>query len=147
MFTPKDVYALEGTIFKEFYKKFGDKAIPVIEQICKEMGSNEGANLKTKRNLANMDVRSAAVYLGKEYFTKEMGDYVKVEIKSPNEIHWKVPTCSLGFKTGDKEVCLAVMKGDEAMLNALCNGQARLTVRKAVAFGDKMCDILITKKI
>lgn len=145
MFTASDMYLLEGTIFKEFYKEFGEKAIPVIERICMKMGTAEGKELKAKRDLPTMDVESAAVCLG-EYFRDENGESVEVEVKSPEEIHWKVDECSPGFKPNDTKVCLALMKGDEAMLNALCGGKAKLTVKKAIASGDKPCDIVITKK-
>lgn len=142
-FTPEEMYKLQAKIFKEFYKEFGEKAIPVIVRICQEMGKVEGKNLKTKHHLPRMDLKEAAIYLGK-WFRNEMGEAIEVDVRSPEEIHWKVTQCAPGFELGDREVCLAVMKGDEDMINTLCDGKAKLTVRKAIAFGDDLCDIVLT---
>ena len=146
-FSAKDLYSLMGSIYKEFYKEFGEKAIPVIERICTGMGTSGGKELKAERNLPSMDVKSAAVYLG-NYFRDEVGlveDPKEVEVKSPKEVHWIVTDCSPGYKPGDHKVCIATMKGDEAMINALCDGKAKLTVKKAIAFGDEACVVVITE--
>ena len=140
---PRDMYVLEAKIFREFFKEFGYKAIPVIERIVQGLGTAEAQEFKAKRNLSTMDVKDAAIYLG-EYFKNEGGESVEVEVM-PGEVHWKISDCACDLKAGDDKTCPAIMKGDEAMLNVLCNGKAKLTVNRAIGFGDKSCDVVITK--
>jgi predicted hydrocarbon binding protein len=135
------MYATMGALSKEFYDKFGEKALPIISKVSEESGGKSGKMMQSM--LKSKDMKSVA-----ELFKmwEMMGMELEVMGISEDTLRFKAPKCILGVENTSRELCEALMNSDKAMMSALLDRKVNISIPKSLAEGDKYCEVVFSTK-
>ncbi len=132
-----------GALSKAFYERYGKEALPIITEVMSQGGVESGklmqamAPVKDMAGFSEMFKRIAAM-IGAETETIELSDDV---------FHFKSSSpCPMGLEGTSKELCEALMTADQKMLSTFLGQEVDMKVLKAVAGGDKECELIFSKK-
>ena len=133
---------VEGELCKRFYNKFGQEALPIIEDVFREWGTVLGEKRKAK--MPKVDLRAAI----EAYFGPALNREPKPKIIEPCEgrIELHNFVCPYCLNGAGRELCQAMMAMDRAMLETLLGDEIDYEVPKTVADGDEYCLGVITRK-
>jgi predicted hydrocarbon binding protein len=137
------VYMMDaGALSKAFYEKYGKEALPVITGVMsrggEEMGKIMGQNLPEK----NMNTIANNFRIMGPMF----GGTIEVVESSDDSFRLKMARCPYGLEGAGREVCEAMMSGDEKMIGSALGLQVEMKILKSVAVGDKACEITFSMK-
>jgi predicted hydrocarbon binding protein len=125
-----------GELCKAFYKKYGEEALPIITEVMGQAGG------ELSKSLQQMMPGKSIKAIGEMY--KKMG--VEVLTLSDETLHFKMRQCPMGIEGTSKELCEAMMNWDKGMMSSFLGQEAEVKVVKTVAAGDKMCEVIESKK-
>jgi predicted ArsR family transcriptional regulator len=135
---PRNAIEAQGMLIKEFYKKFGKEALPIIKEICKRQGRSLG--LKIKRKLPDNRLSTVATVFSKSYNP----DDINVVKLSDSVFQIQGTKCPFGLENTSRELCEAVMEIDGEYFRTAVSEDVKLEITKTVAAGDKYCDTIYT---
>lgn len=131
-----------GGLSKAFYNRYGDDALPIITEVMSQGGAETGKLMKEMAPVKDMQgfsetFKMMAAMLGADIETVELSD---------DKFRFKAFRCPLGIDGTSKGLCEAIMTHDAKMASALLGQEMELNVIKAIAAGDKECDVVFTIK-
>jgi hypothetical protein len=74
------------------------------------------------------------------------GGTLEVVESSDDSFRLKMARCPYGLEGAGREVCEAMMSGDEIMIGSAVGQEVEMKILKTVAVGDKECDIVFSRK-
>jgi hypothetical protein len=137
---PSNPIEAQGLMIKEFYKKFGLEALPVIEKVCGIQGRALG--LKVMKKLPDNNLSTVAQAFSKSYNP----DFIKIISISDEKFHIQGCMCPFGLENTSRELCEAVMAIDREYFREAVNDKIKLNILKTVAAGDLHCDTIYSLK-
>lgn len=135
---PKNAIGAHGLLIKEFYKKFGKEALPIIEDVLGRQGTAQG--LEVKQKLSDTKLSTVANFLIKTCDPA----LIKVISLSDEKFHFQGTKCPFGLENTARELCEAVMAIDREYFFTVTAGKTKLEILKTVAAGDPFCDTIFT---
>lgn len=126
-----------------FYEKSGKAALPLIEDICYQLGRAIGSKMRegiTDHSLGN--VGQAFVKRA-----RKRGSNVKIIEKSNKAFHLKAGEgyrCPLGLNNKGRDICRAVMGMDYGIFEAATNESIDMEIIKTVADNGGYCETRYT---
>ncbi len=130
----------QGLLIKEFYKRFGKEALPIIEKVCGKQGRALG--LKIMKKLSDNKLSTVAQAFSKSFNPNS----VKIISISDEIFHIQGTTCPFGLENTSRELCEAVMAIDKEYFREAVSDKIELKILKTVAAGDLHCDTIYTLK-
>jgi len=131
-----------GALGRAFYEKYGNEALPIITGVMsrggEEMGKIMGQNLPGK----NMNTVANNFRMMGPMF----GGMMEVLESSDDSFRLKMARCPFGLEGAGREVCEAMMSGDEKMMSSALGQEVAMKILKTVAVGDKACEITFSIK-
>jgi len=100
---PNNPLEAQGMLIKEFYKKFGKEALPIIEKVCRKQGRALG--LKIMKKLPDNKLTTVAQAFSKSFNP----NFVKIISMSDETFHIQGTMCPFGLENTSRELCEAVM--------------------------------------
>ena len=137
---PNNPTEAQGLLIKEFYKKFGKEALPIIEKVCGIQGRALG--FKVIKKLPDNKLTTVARSFSKSYNPK----FVKIITISDEKFHIQGTMCPFGLENTSRELCEAVMAIDREYFREAVSDKIELKILKTVAAGDLHCDTIYTLK-
>ena len=137
---PNNHIEAQGLLIKEFYKKFGKEALPVIENVCGKQGRALG--LKVLKKLADNNLKTVARAFSKSFNP----NFVKIISNSDGIFHIQGTMCPFGLENTSRELCEAVMAIDHEYFREAVSDKIELKILKTIAAGDQHCDTIYTLK-
>ena len=125
---PSNPVEAQGILMKEFYKKFGKEALPIIEKVCGRQGRALG--LKIMKKVRDNKLKTVAQVFSKSFDP----NFVKIISISDECFHIQGTMCPFGLENTSRELCEAV------------SDKIELKILKTVAAGDIHCDTVYTLK-
>ena len=124
-----------------FYEKFGKAALPLIEDICYQLGRAIGSKMReglTDHSLGNV---------GQAFVNGARKRESNVEIiERSNEVfHLKTGKdyrCALGLNNKGRDICRAVMGMDHGIFEGGTSKSISMEIIKTVAGNDGCCEML-----
>ena len=126
-----------------FYEKFGKDALPLIEDVCYQLGRAIGSKMReglTDHSLGN--VGQAFVNAG-----RKRGTNAQIIEKSNNVFHVTSEEgfrCRLGLNNKGRDICRAMMGMDHGIFEAATGQAIRMEIVKSVAANDGCCETRYT---
>ncbi|MFX0069629.1 MAG: L-2-amino-thiazoline-4-carboxylic acid hydrolase [Candidatus Hermodarchaeota archaeon] len=133
---PSNPIEAQGMLIKEFYKKFGKEALPIIKKICGKQGKSLGIKIKNK--LPDNRLTTVAKAFSQSYDPK----FVKVVSLSDNYFQIQGTRCPFGLENTSRELCEAAMEIDHEYFRTAVNDKIKLKIVKTVADGDSYCNTI-----
>jgi hypothetical protein len=65
---------------------------------------------------------------------------------SDKSFHFKSADCPFGIEGTSKDLCQAIMATDKKAMSTLLGREVGLDIRKAIASGDKECEVVFSVK-
>jgi len=131
-----------GALGKAFYKKCGEAALPIIDEVMSGGGVEEGKLMKQMHPVKSMkDV--GEIYKSMAAMT---GMNMEVLKQTDDTLHFKMSQCPVGIEGTSKELCEAMMATDKNAVSTLLGKGISVQVLKTVAAGDKMCEVIFSTK-
>ncbi len=127
-----------GGFSKAFYQKYGKEALPIIAAVMGQGGTG------TAKPHAGQGIKAYAEALKMISSVSGMG--VEVVELSDDMIHFKALHCPFGIENTSRELCETMMNVDRQMLNTFLGQEGDVKVLQTVAAGDKVCEIIESKK-
>jgi hypothetical protein len=127
-----------GALSKAFYKKYGKEALPIIAEVFKQVGVEQG-KIRQQMMPAKSMKDIAEMY---KQMSSMMGMGLEVVESSDKMFHFKMPHCPLGIQGTSRELCEAMMDYDKGMTSTILGQEAKINVLKTVAAGDKLCEVI-----
>ena len=137
---PNNPVEAQGMLMKEFYKKLGKDALPIIESVCGRQGRALG--LKIMKKLPNSKLKTVAQAFSKSFDP----NFVKIISISDEHFHIQGTMCPFGLENTSRELCEAVMAIDYEYFREAVSDKIELNILKTVAAGDLHCDTIYTLK-
>jgi len=137
---PSNPVEAQGILMKEFYKKFGKEALPIIEKVCGRQGRALG--LKIMKKVRDNKLKTVAQAFSKSFDP----NFVKIISISDNRFHIQGTICPFGLENTSRELCEAVMAIDHEYFREAVSEKIELKILKTVAAGDIHCDTIYTLK-
>lgn len=137
---PSNPIEAQGLLIKEFYKKFGEEALPIIKKVCGKQGRALG--FKIMKKLPDKKLTTVARAFSKSYNP----DFVKIISISDEKFHIQGTMCPFGLENTSKSLCEAVMAIDREYFREAVSDKIELKILKTVAAGDLYCDTVYTLK-
>jgi hypothetical protein len=137
---PNNPLEAQGMLIKEFYKKFGKEALPIIEKVCRKQGRALG--LKIMKKLPDNKLTTVAQAFSKSFNP----NFVKIISMSDETFHIQGTMCPFGLENTSRELCEAVMAIDLEYFREAVSDKIELKILKTVAAGDLHCDTIYTLK-
>jgi predicted hydrocarbon binding protein len=138
--TPRDALAV---LSLRFYEKFGKAALPLIEDVCYQLGRAIGSKMRedlTDHSLGN--VGQAFVDAARKRGTN--GQIIE---KSNNVFYFTSEEgfrCRLGLNNKGRDICTAIMGIDHGIFEAATGQAIRMEIVKSVAANDSCCETRYT---
>jgi len=133
---PNNPIEAQGLLIKAVYKKFGDQALSVIEEVLGKQGKALGLKLRNKIP----DTRLSTV--AKAFSKSFSQDLIKVVSISDTKFHITGNRCPFGLENTSRSLCEAVMAIDREYFCAATGKKVKLQILKTVAAGDLICDTI-----
>ena len=137
---PSNPIEAQGLMIKEFYKRFGKKALPIIRKVCGIQGRALG--LKVMKKLPDNNLTTVARAFSKSYNP----DSIKIISISDEKFHIQGIKCPFGLENTSRELCEAIMAIDKEYFREAVSDKVELKILKTVAAGDLHCDTIYTLK-
>ena len=137
---PNNPIEAQGLLIKEFYKKFGREALPVIEKVCGKQGRALG--LKVMKKLPDNKLSTVAQAFSKSFDP----NFVKIITISDEIFYIQGTLCPFGLENTSRELCEAVMAIDHEYFREAVSDKVDLKIIKTVAARDPHCDTIYTLK-
>ena len=137
---PNNSIEAQGMLIKEFYKKFGKEALPIIENVCRKQGRALG--LKIMKKLPDNTLTTVAQAFSKSFNP----NFVKIISMSDECFHIQGTMCPFGLENTSRALCEAVMAIDYEYFREAVSDKIELKILKTVAAGDIHCDTIYTLK-
>jgi len=137
---PNNPIEAQGMLIKEFYKKFGKEALPIIENVCRRQGRALG--LKLKKKLPDNKLTTVAQAFSKSFDP----NFVNIISNSDKKFHIQGTKCPFGLENTSRALCEAVMAIDHEYFHEAVSDKIDLKILKTVAAGDIHCDTIYTLK-
>ncbi|NVM45555.1 MAG: hypothetical protein HWN79_11620 [Candidatus Lokiarchaeota archaeon] len=137
---PSNSIEAQGLLIKEFYKKFGKEALPIIETVCGKQGRALG--LKIMKKLPDNKLTTVARAFSKSYNP----NFVKIISISDENFHIQGTMCPFGLENTSRALCEAVMAIDREYFREAVSDKIELKILNTVAAGDLHCDTIYTLK-
>ena len=137
---PSNPIEAQGLLIKEFYKKFGKEALPVIENVCGKQGLALG--LKIMKKLPDNKLTTVARAFSKSFDP----NFVKIISLSDDCFHIQGTMCPFWLENTSRALCEAVMAIDLEYFRKAVSDKIELKIIKTVAAGDIHCDTIYTLK-
>ncbi len=133
---PNNPTEAQGMLIKAMYAKFGNKALPIIKDICRKQGHALG--LKIKKKLPDSKLSTVANAFSKSFDP----EHVRVLEISKDVFHIQGNKCPFGLENTSRELCEAVMEIDHEYFRTAVNDTISLNIKATVAEGDAYCDTI-----
>ena len=137
---PNNPIEAQGLLIKEFYKKFGIEALPIIESVCGRQGRALG--LKVMKKLPDNKLTTVAHAFSKSFNP----NFVKIISVSDEKFQIQGTRCPFGLENTARALCEAVMAIDHEYFRKAVSDKVELKIIKTVAAGDIHCDTIYTLK-
>ncbi len=137
---PNNPIEAQGILIKEFYKKFGKEALPIIESVCGRQGRALG--LKVMKKLPDNKLTTVARAFSKSFNP----NFVKIISVSDEKFQIQGTRCPFGLENTARALCEAVMAIDHEYFREAVSDKVELKILKTVAAGDQYCDTIYTLK-
>ena len=137
---PNNPIEAQGILIKEFYKKFGKEALPIIESVCGRQGRALG--LKVMKKLPDNKLTTVARAFSKSFNP----NFVKIISVSDEKFHIQGTRCPFRLENTSRALCEAVMAIDHEYFREAVSDKIELKILKTVAAGDQYCDTIYTLK-
>jgi len=137
---PNNPIEAQGILIKEFYKKFGKEALPIIESVCGRQGRALG--LKVMKKLPDNKLTTVARAFSKSFNP----NFVKIISVSDEKFQIQGTMCPFGLENTSRALCEAVMAIDHEYFREAVSDKIELEILKTVAAGDSHCDTVYTLK-
>ena len=135
---PHNPTEAQGLLIKEFYKRFGKEALPIIGSVCGRQGRALG--LKVMKKLPDNKLTTVAQAFSKSFDS----NFVKIVSISDEKFHIQGTKCPFGLENTTRALCEAVMAIDREYFREAVSDKIDLKILKTVAVGDQYCDTLYT---
>jgi predicted hydrocarbon binding protein len=138
--TPRDALAV---LSLRFYEKFGKSALPLIEDVCYQLGRAIGLKMRaahTDHSLGNMGQAFVDA-------ARKRGINGQIIEKSNHVFHFTSAAgfrCRLGLNNKGREICEAIMGIDHGIFEAATGQAIRMEIVKSVAANDDCCETRYT---
>jgi hypothetical protein len=129
-----------GALCKAFYKKYGKEALPIITEIMSQCGAEMGEIMQQMMPVKSMKG------IGEIYKNQGALMGVKIVNMSDDTLHFNMTECPMGIEGTSKELCEAMMNWDKGMIHTFLGQEGKVKVLKTVAAGDKVCEVIESKK-
>ena len=133
---PKNSIEAQGMLFKAFYIKFGQEALPIIKDVCKKQGRSLGFKIRNK--LSDSKLSTVAEAFSRSYNPND----IKIIEISDERFQIQGNRCPFGLENTSRELCEAVMEIDAEYFRTAVNNDIKLKIIKTVADGDEYCDTI-----
>jgi len=126
-----------------FYEKFGKAALPLIEDVCYQLGRTIGSKMReglTDHSLGNV---GQAFVNG----ARKRGSNVEIIEKSDNVFHLTSEEdfrCGLGLNNKGGDICRAMMGMDHGIFEGATGEAISMEIIKSVAVNDVCCETRYT---
>ena len=137
---PNNPLEAQGMLIKEFYKKFGKEALPIIKNVCRKQGRALG--LKIMKKVPDNKLTTVAQVFSKSFDP----NFVKIISMSDETFHIQGTMCPFGLENTSRELCEAVMAIDDEYFREAVSDKIELKILKTVAAGDQHCDTIYLLK-
>ena len=133
---PRNPIEAQGMLIKDFYKKFGEEALPIIRENMRKQGRALG--LKAHKKLGTRSLKKVA-----PFFTKSW-DPSKVKIIELTDRKFRIRGfgCPFGLENTSKDLCEAVMAIDHEYFKTAVNDKIRLKIISTVAADEDCCETI-----
>lgn len=131
-----------GNLSKEFYQKYGDESLPIIERTA-QLGGVEYGKLMLQMMPVH-DMKSAVESMKMMDSMMEMG-MTPIEV-SDTTVRFKISKCPLAIEGTDKKLCQALMMNDKQMMSTFLGREVDMNILRSVAAGDRECEVIYTFK-
>lgn len=131
-----------GAFAKAFYQRYGKEALPIIAGVMSQGGAEWGKLAQQMAPAKGMSAYGETLKM----VGLIMGMDVEVVELSDDKIHFKVSKCPFGIEGTSRELCEAMMNLDKSMMSSFLGQKGKVKVLKSVAAGDKICEIIESKK-
>jgi len=138
---PRNPIEAQGLLIKEFYKRFGKEALPIIEKVCGKQGRALG--LKVMEKLPDNKLTTVAKAFSKSFNS----NFVKIISISDEFFHIQGTMCPFGLEDTSRALCEAVMAIDHEYFREAVSDKIELKILKTIAAGDQHCDTIYTLKV
>ena len=137
--TARDALAL---LSRSIYQKFGEEALPLINDVCHKLGVAVGEHMKEEMSAPGL-IATAEVFIAG---ARKRGSPIEVEVIeiSDKKVHIKGYRCGLGLANTDRKLCEAMMAMDKAIFETASGSKVKLDIAKTLAAGDLYCETIYT---
>jgi len=133
-----------GAFARAFYQRYGKEALPIISGVMSQIGVEWGK--MAQQMVPAKGMRAYGESLKMISSIMGMGVGVDVVELSDDKIHFKGAKCPLGIEGTSRELCEAMMNFDKSWMSAFLGQKGQIKVLKSVAAGDKICEVIESKK-
>jgi predicted hydrocarbon binding protein len=138
---PNYTYDALALMTKLFWEKYGEEALPIINEVWYKMGLASGVRLKKD---APYDFKTTAnIFMDRD----SKLNYPDMRYELSNESYrWIAPAgleCVVGLDNAGLPVCKAVMSLNQGQFEAVFGGKVELEFIKSRAAGDDWCEIVL----
>jgi predicted hydrocarbon binding protein len=138
--TPRDALAV---LSLRFYEKFGKAALPLIEDVCYQLGRAIGS--KMREGLSDCSLSN----VGQAFVdaARKRGTKIQIIEKSDHVFHLTTEEgfrCGLGLNNKGRDICKAMMGIDHGIFEAATGQAVRMEIVKSVAANDGCCETRYT---
>jgi hypothetical protein len=137
---PNNPMEAQGMLIKAFYEMVGEKALPIIKDVCTRQGRALG--LKVKKKLPNNKLSTVAKAFSESFDP----NHVKVIKISDDKFQIQGTKCPFGLENTSRELCEAVMEIDHEYFRTAVSDKIKLNIIKTVAEGASCCDTIYELK-
>jgi hypothetical protein len=140
--SPRDALAV---LSLKVYKKFGISALPLIKEVCSELGQTIGAKMKKTLSDHSLGVVGQAFVDS----ARNRGSKVEVVEKSGEVFHLKTGKgyrCAMGLNNTDRQICEALMSMDLGIFEAATGKCLKMEILQSLAGNDSCCEIIYRLK-
>ena len=139
--TPRKAF---GLLCKIIYKRFGKETLPIIEQVCYNLGLADG--IRMRNGSSGLSFREAhekfIENVRRKGFDPELIEFTETKRHSKF-----CGPCILGLENTSKDLCEAAMAIDRGMFKAAMGGRkSNLSILKSLAAGDPCCEVVWTSE-
>ena len=135
--TARDALAL---LSRSIYQKFGEEALPLINDVCHKLGVAAGEHMKEEISAPGLIATAEAFIAG----ARKRGSPIEVIEISDEKVHIKGYKCGLGLAKTDRKLCEAMMAMDKAIFETASEMKVKLDIAKTLAAGDLYCETIYT---
>lgn len=131
----RDVLAL---LSRRVHEKFGFEVLPLIEEVCYQLGRSIGKEMKKELPCCDMKTVATAFAEG----AKRRKNPVDILELTHQRFHIKAYRCNLGLKGTSRELCWALMAIDRGIFEAATGKAIDLKIIKTIAVNNDRCEMI-----